>query len=183
MSIRSGLSPADVAEVRRSFSFSESFRLAFRLTQKRQRLLFAWLVVERVAVGVCDLLVAGAMYLLFLLLQGGSPSHHFWWTPKTTLMAALVTAGMVVLRSAMDLLATRRVVGYIQNLYKDFLLRLTHGYSEMRWGCFVECNRSELLNHAVNTAREAATFYHHSIEMIAAVAVVMIMTSAKLPEP
>jgi ABC-type multidrug transport system fused ATPase/permease subunit len=178
MSIRSALFPVDVADVKRSFSFSEIFRLAFRLTQKRQRLLFAWLVVERVAVGVCDLLVAGSMYLLFLLLQGGSPSHHFWWTPKTTLAAALITTGMVVLRSAMDLLATRRVVGYIQNLYKDFLLRLTHGYSEMRWGSFVECNRSELLNHTVNTAREAATFYHHSIEMTAAVAVVMIMTVA-----
>jgi ABC-type multidrug transport system fused ATPase/permease subunit len=146
--------------------------------QRRQRLLFAWLVVERVAVGVCDLLVAGAMYLLFLLLQGGSPSHHFWWTPKTTLVAALITAAMIVLRSAMDLWATRRVVGYVQNLYKDFLLRLTHGYSEMRWGSFVECNRSELLNHTVNTAREAATFYHYSIEMTAAVAVVLIMTVA-----
>jgi ABC-type bacteriocin/lantibiotic exporter with double-glycine peptidase domain len=178
MSNRSTPFPVDAANGKRSFSFSEIFRLAFRLTQKRQRLLFAWLVLERVAVGVCDLLVAGAMYLLFLLLQGGSPSHHFWWTPKSTLAAALITAGMVVLRSAMDLLATRRVVGYIQNLYKDFLLRLTHGYSEMRWASFVECNRSELLNHTVNTAREAATFYHYSIEMIAAVVVVLIMTVA-----
>jgi ABC-type multidrug transport system fused ATPase/permease subunit len=178
MSIRSAPFPVDLGDVKRSFSFSEIFRLAFRLMQRRQRFLFAWLVVERVAVGVCDLLVAGAMYVLFLLLQGGSPSHHFWWTPKTTLVAALITAAMVVLRSALDLWATRRVVGYIQNLYKDFLLRLTHGYSEMRWGRFVECNRSELLNHTVNTAREAATFYHYSIEMTAAVAVVLIMTVA-----
>ena len=159
MSIRSALPLVDIADAKRSFSFSEIFRLAFRLTRKRQRFLFAWLVVERVAVGVCDLMVAGAMYLLFLLLQGGSPSHHFWWTPKTTLAAALVTVGMVLVRSAMELLATRRSVGYIQNLYKDFLLRLTHGYSEMRWGCFVECNRSELMNHTVHTAREAANFY------------------------
>jgi ABC-type multidrug transport system fused ATPase/permease subunit len=178
MSIRSAPFPVVVTDARRSFSFSEIYRLAFRMIQRRQRLLFAWLVVERVAVGVCDLLVAAAMYLLFLLLQGGSPSHHFSWAPKTTLAAALVTVGMVVLRSAMDLLATRRMVGYIQNLYKDFLLRLAHGYSEMRWACFVECNRSELLNHTVNTTREAATFYHHSIEMTAAVAVVMIMTIA-----
>src|ERR1700677_1673326 len=111
MSIRSGLSPVGIADGKPSFGFSEIFRLAFRLTQKRQRLLFAWLVVERVAVGVCDLLVAGAMYVLFLLLQGGSPSHHFWWTPKTTLVAALITAGMVILRSVLDLWATRRVVG------------------------------------------------------------------------
>jgi ABC-type bacteriocin/lantibiotic exporter with double-glycine peptidase domain len=178
MSIRSALPLVDIADAKRSFSFSEIFRLAFRLMQKRQRFLFTWMVVERVAVGVFDLMVAGAMYLLFLLLQGGSPLHHFWWTPKTTLAAALVTVGMVLVRSAMELLATRRLVGYIQNLYKDFLLRLTHGYSEMRWGCFVECNRSELMNHTVHTAREAAIFYQYSIEMIAAVAVVMIMTVA-----
>jgi ABC-type multidrug transport system fused ATPase/permease subunit len=178
MSIRSAPFPVDVGDVKRSFNFSEIFQVAFRLMQRRQRLLFAWLVVERVAVGVCDLLVAGAMYLLFLLLQGGRPPHHFWWTPKTTLVAALITAAMIVLRSALDLWATRRVVGYVQNLYKDFLLRLTHGYSEMRWGSFVECNRSELLNHTVNTARDAATFYHYSIEMTAAVAVVLIMTVA-----
>src|SRR3984885_5455195 len=177
MSIRSTPFPV-VGDVKRSFSFSEIFRLAFRLMQRRQRLLFAWLEVERVAVGVCDLLVAGAMYVLFLLLQGGSPPHHFWWTPKTTLVAALITAGMFILRSVLDLWAPRRVVGYVQNLYNDFLLRLTHGYSEMRWGSFVECNRSELLNHTVNTAREAATFYHYSIEMTAAVAVVLIMTVA-----
>jgi ABC-type multidrug transport system fused ATPase/permease subunit len=178
MSIRSAPFLVDVGDVKRSFNFSEIFQVAFRLMQRRQRFLFAWLVVERVAVGVCDLLVAGAMYVLFLLLQGGSPPHHFWWTPKTTLVAALITAAMIVLRSALDLWATRRVVGYVQNLHKDFLLRLTHGYSEMRWGSFVECNRSELLNHTVNTAREAATFYHYSIEMTAAVAVVLIMTVA-----
>jgi ABC-type multidrug transport system fused ATPase/permease subunit len=178
MSLRSVALPVAAAGVKHPSSFSEMFRLALGLIQRRQRILFVWLVIERVAVGACDLLVAGAMYLLFLLLQGGSPSHHFWWIPKTTLAAALASAGMVVLRSGLDLLATRRVVGYTQNLYKDFLLRLTHGYSEMRWGRFVECNRSELLNHTVNTAREAATFYHHSIEMTAAVAVVMIMTIA-----
>ena len=178
MSSRSAPFLVDVGDVKRSVNFSEIFQVAFRLIQRRHRLLFAWLVVERVAVGVCDLLVAGAMYVLFLLLQGGSPPHHFWWTPKTTLVAALITAAMIVLRSALDLWATRRVVGYVQTLYKDFLLRLTHGYSEMRWGSFVECNRSELLNHTVNTAREAAIFYHYSIEMTAAVTVVLIMTVA-----
>jgi hypothetical protein len=71
MSIQSALSPVDVAEVRRSFSFSEIFRLAFRLTQKRQRLVFAWLVIERVAVGVCDLLVAGSIDRPVLVLRGG----------------------------------------------------------------------------------------------------------------
>ncbi len=160
------------------FSLSESYRVAFRLAGKRRSLSLAWLVVERIAVGICDLLLAGALYLLFLLLQGAAPARHFWWTPKSTISAASITSGLVVLRAVMELLSTHRVVGYIQNLYSDFLLRLTRGYSEMRWGRFVECNRSELLNHTVNTAREAASFYHHCIEMTASVAVVMLMTVA-----
>jgi ABC-type bacteriocin/lantibiotic exporter with double-glycine peptidase domain len=130
------------------------------------------------AVGICDLLLAGAMYLLFLLLQGRSPSHHFWWIPKTTLSAASITSGIVVLRAALDLLSTRSVVGQIQNLYRDFLLRLTHGYSQMRWGRFVECNRSELLNHSIHTVREAANFYQQCIELTASSAVVAVMTVA-----
>ncbi len=170
--------PADVADLRQPFSFVGGLRSAVRLLGIGQRLSFAWLIVERTAVGICDLMLAGAMYLLFLLLQGGSPSHHFWWIPGTTLSAALVTLGLVVLRGSLDLFSTHSVVGHIQNLYRDFLLRLTHGYSEMRWSRFVERNRSELLNHAISTAREAANFYHHCIEMIAAVAVVIAMTFA-----
>ena len=72
----------------------------------------------------------------------------------------------------------RAVVGYIQNLYTGFLLRLTKGYSEMQWSRFVECNRSELLNHTMYTAREAANSYHCGIDLIAAVAVVAVMTVA-----
>ncbi len=128
--------------------------------------------------GICDLLLAGAMYLLFLLLQGRSPSHHFWWIPKSTLTAALITSGLVVLRASIDMFSTRSVVGQIQHLYRDFLLRLTLGYSEMRWSRFVECNRSELLNHSIYTVREAANFYHQCIELIAAVTVVAVMTVA-----
>jgi ABC-type multidrug transport system fused ATPase/permease subunit len=118
------------------------------------------------------------MYLLFLLMQGGSPSHHFWWTPKTTLWAALIASSLIVFRASMDLLSTRSVVTQIQNLYRDFLFRLTRGYSEMSWSRFVECNRSELLNHTIYTAREAANFYHYCIEMAAAVTVAAIMTAA-----
>jgi len=137
-----------------------------------------WLIVERVAVGFCDLLLAGAMYLLFLLLQGASPTHHRWWTPKTTLTAALVTAALVLLRTLMDLSSTHSVVGHIQNLYTEILLRLTHGYNEMQWSHYAQRNRSELLNHAMYTAREAANFYHLGIEILASSAVVMAMTLA-----
>lgn len=170
--------PAGAPYIKRRFHFIESLRSAVRLLGSGQRLTFVWLIAERVSVGICDLLLAGMMYLLFLLLQGGLPSHHFWWIPKSTLSAALLTSGLVILRASMDLFSTRSVVGHIQSLYRDFLIRLTHGYSEMRWSRFVECNRSELLNHSIHTAREAANFYQLCIEMIAAAIVVAVMTFA-----
>jgi ABC-type transport system involved in cytochrome bd biosynthesis fused ATPase/permease subunit len=178
MSIRSPMGPAGLPDVETPLSFVKGLRSVIRLLGSRQRLSLAWLIAERVAVGICDLLLAGAMYLLFLLLQGGSPSHHFRLMPRTTLQAALIASGLVVLRALIDLFSTRSVAGHIQNLYRDFLLRLTRGYSEMRWSRFVECNRSELLNHSIYTVREAADFYRLCIEMTAAAAVVAVMTLA-----
>jgi ABC-type multidrug transport system fused ATPase/permease subunit len=131
-----------------------------------------------VAVGLCDLSLAGGMYLLFLLLQGALPAHHRWWTPRTTLSAALTTAALVVLRALIDLSSTRSVVRHIQILYTEILLKLTHGYNEMQWIRFTQRNRSELLNHAMYTAREAANFYHFGVEITASAAVVTAMTVA-----
>jgi len=143
-----------------------------------QRLTFALLILERMAVGFCDLLVAAAMYLLFLLLQGGSTGHYPLWTPKTALSAAVITTVLVVLRGVMDLVSARSVFHQIQNLYTGLLLRLTEGYSQLEWTRFVERNRSELSGHAFNTAREAADFYHRCIEMTANIAIVAVMTAA-----
>jgi len=157
---------------------SVRLRSALDLLGKRQRLLFPLLIAERVLVGLCDLLLAGAMYLLFLLLQGGSPTYHRWWTPKTTLSAAFLSAALILLRVLFDLLSTRSVVGHIQELYTDILLRLTHGYNSMQWIWFAQRNRSELLNHAMNTAREAANFYHLGVETAASVFVIAGMTAA-----
>jgi ABC-type multidrug transport system fused ATPase/permease subunit len=140
--------------------------------------MLAWLVAGRVVVGICDLMLAGGMYLLFLLLQGRSPVHQLWWIPRTTLSAAFATAALVVLRAFLDVLSTRAVVGYVQGINGHFLLQLTRGYSEMRWGHFVECNGSELLNHSIHTVREAANYYHVCIELIAAAAIVVVMTAA-----
>ena len=156
----------------------ERLRSALALVGKRRRLSFLLLIAERVLVGFCDLLLAGAMYLLFLLLQGASPVHHGWWTPKTTLSAAFVTAAMVVVRVLLDLFSTRSVVGHIQEFYTDILLRLTHGYNNMQWVRFAQRNRSELLNHATYTAREAANFYHLGIEIAAGSVVIVGMTIA-----
>lgn len=153
-------------------------RPALRLLGIRQRLSFLWLIAERVAVGLCDLLLACAMYFLFLLLQGTSPAHHRWWTPKTTLSAALITAALVVIRALMDISSARSVVRHMQNLYTDLLLRLTRGYNEMQWIRFTQRNRSELLTHCTYAAREAANFYQFAVELAASAVVVLAMTAA-----
>jgi len=179
---RSRTSSEDWSDVQRPihwpFNIGESLRSALRLLGSRQRLSLLWLTAERVAVGLCDLLLAGAMYFLFLLLQGASPAHHRWWTLKTTLSAALVAATLVVLRALTELSSTRSVVRHMQSLYTDMLLRLTHGYNEMQWIHFTQRNRSELLNHCMFTAREATTFYQFAVELTASAVVVMAMTVA-----
>jgi ABC-type multidrug transport system fused ATPase/permease subunit len=170
--------PIDEVETEDASRGASKFRIAIGLLGNRQRIVCVLLTMERIAVGICDLLVAASMYLLFLLLQGRSPAHLLWETPKTTLSAALITVVLVVFRALMDLFSEHTVVRQIQNIYTDFLLRLTQGYSEMQWGRFVECNRSELSNHTLHTAREAADFYHRCIEMTAAVVIVAIMATA-----
>ncbi len=158
--------------------WDEYLLLAYRRASSGERLRLIWLTGLRIFVGLCDLLLAAAMYALFVLLQGRTPAHHFWWLPRTTLAAALAASVLVVLRSCLEIISIRSVVEYTQGLYTNLLLRLTRGYTEMRWDRFVECNRSEVLNHTVNTAREASHFYHLSIELAAAITVVAAMTCA-----
>ncbi|HEV2708968.1 MAG TPA: ABC transporter ATP-binding protein [Edaphobacter sp.] len=168
----------NVAEFDGSSALGGKFGVAMRLLGRRQRIALVLIAIERIAVGLCDLAVAGAMYLLFLLLQGRAPAHQFWWIPKTTLSAATITSILVVLRALMDLLSARSIIHQIQKLCTDLLLRLTQGYNEMHWSRFVESNRSELSNHALYTAREAAEFYHRCIELTAAVVIVAAMSAA-----
>lgn len=185
MASRARAGPSDVVEEDTSRVSSRTpsrksgkLRVAVGLLRVRQRIWFVALTLERIAVGICDLLVAAAMYLLFLLLQGRSPAHPFWWLPQTTLSAAILTSVLVALRTLTDLLSARSLLHRVQMLYTDFLLRLTQGYSEMRWSRFVERNRSELLTRSLYAAREAADFYNSCIEMTAAIAIVLIMTAA-----
>ena len=123
-------------------------------------------------------MVAAAMYLLFLLLQGRPTGHQHWWIPGTVLSAAVITTVLVILRGMMDLISAHSTFRQIQNLHTRFLLQLTEGYSRLQWGRFVECNRSELSGHALQTTREAADFYHRCIEMTANVVIVAVMTAA-----
>lgn len=157
---------------------SGRFGVAMRLLTGRQRLSLVVLTSERIAVGLCDLSVAAAMYFLFLLLQGRSPAHAFRWIPKTTLSAAILTSILLALRVLMDLFSFESVIRYIERLHTDLMLRLAQGYSQMQWGRFVVCNRSELSSRALNTAREAAAFYHRVIELVAAVVIVLVMSGA-----
>jgi ABC-type multidrug transport system fused ATPase/permease subunit len=154
------------------------WRTAFGLLRSRQRFQFLFLSVGRFAVGLIDLLVAAAMYLLFLLLQGRSPAHAGSWFPATILSAALVASILVVVRAIVDIYSSRLVFDSIQSLYNDFLLRLTEGYGQMRWLRFTQRNRSELSNHALNTAREAADFYHRCIELAASAVIVVVIIAA-----
>lgn len=168
----------NAAEVDISSDHGGNLGVAMRLLGSRQRIALVLITVERIAVGFCDLAVAAAMYLLFLLLQGRAPAHQPSWIPKTTPSIAVITSILVILRTLMDLLSARAVIHQIQKLCTDLLLRLTQGYNEMHWSRFVESNRSELSNHALYTAREAAEFYHRCIELTAAVVIVAAMTTA-----
>ena len=172
------MSAIDSAEFNGAPPAGGSFHAALRLLDNRQRIILVLLTLGRIAVGLCDLLVAAAMYFLFLLLQDRGTSHHFWWTPTSVLSAAIVTAVLVVLRGLMDLISARSTFRQIQNLHTTFLLRLTEGYSRIQWSRFIERNRSELSARTLQTTREAADFYHRCIEMTANVVIVAIMTVA-----
>ena len=165
----------------RSFAGSKS-AVVLRLLSFRTGLALLLLIGGRVAVGICDLLVAATMYLLFLLLQSRAPAPNLLGRPQTILSLGIITAVLVVARAIMDsstaLLALRR----IHNLQTEFLLRLVRGYTEMQWTRFVERNRSELLNYALHTTRDAADFYHRWIELVASTIIIVIMTIATLWE-
>lgn len=154
------------------------FRVVNGLLENRQRIAFLLSILGRFGVGFCDLLIAATMYQLFLLLQGQPLAHHRWWTPSTGLSAAMLATVFVVLRSLMDLFSSRLVFRLTQNLQTGFILRLTEGYSLLQWGRFVASNRSELSGHVLYSTREAADFYHRSVEITASVAIVIIMIAA-----
>ncbi len=152
--------------------------MAAGLLENRQRFILLFSILGRFGVGFCDLLVAAAMYLLFLLLQGHPTARQLWWTPKTGLSAAVLAMVLVALRTLMDLLSSHSVFRLTQSLHTGFIIRLTEGYSLLQWGRFVERNRSELSGHALFSTREAADFYHRCIEITANVAIVTVMVAA-----
>lgn len=157
--------------------FGANVRLALELLGSR-RLAFVVLIANRVAVGLSDLLLASALYLLFFQLQGGVVKHSAGWIPKTVLETAGVTFALVLMRAALDIYSAESALRRIQELYRELLFRLIRGYTEMQWGRFVERNRAELLNHAVHTTSEVADYYHCCLELVASMIVVAMMAGA-----
>lgn len=172
------MSRIDSAEAKDGARSGGSIRVSIGLLGNRQRVMLLLLTAGRIAVGLCDLAVAAAMYWLFVMLQGRLPSHHLWWMPKTVLSAALAATILVVLRGLMDIASARATFRQVQQLQTEFLLRLTEGYTQVQWDRFVEWNRSELSGRALHTTGEAADFYHRCVEMAANVVIVAVMTSA-----
>lgn len=163
---------------RRIDRWGDFLTLPYRQASHNERIRLVWLTGLRILVGLFDLLLAAAMYVLFVLLQGGKLVHHLWWAPRTTFSAALITASLVLLRSGLEMLSLHSVVEYVQEVYAKLILQLTRGYTEMQWERFVECNRSEILHHALHTTRDASYCYHLSIELAAAVTIVAAMLCA-----
>ena len=158
--------------------FGAGWSRALSLLGYRERIRLALLMMARIGVGFCDLGLAAAMYLLFTILQGRLPAREASWIPGTILSAALLALIVVAVRAVADVISSRLVLREIQLLYNNLLLKLTYGYGQMDWRRFVERNRSELSNHAINTARDAADFFHRCIELLAGIVVVIAMTAA-----
>lgn len=152
--------------------------IAIRLLGERHLLAIAWLILERIAVGVFDLAVAAAMYLLFLLLQGHASSHRLPLIPTNTLSIAWLTAVLIAIRAAADVYSSRSALRQIQFLHTDLLSRLTEAYARMQWMRFVRCNRSELVNRALHTTQDAADFYYRCIELASSVAIILLIAAA-----
>lgn len=146
----------------------------------RTRIALALLIAGRIAVGLCDLLVAAAMYELFLLLQGhpASPFLQRWAlsVASISVVAVILVVTRTLTDNAVAFLALRR----IHSLQTELLVRLVRGYGEMRWDKFIARNRSELVNSAIHTTREVADFYHRWIELAASAAIVALMLLAIL---
>ena len=127
--------------------------------------------------GLLDLLLASLMYLLFIILQsaGPLPPLRFWWIPHSIASVAVVSLVVVLARSLGELSLTTGVVSLTQQIYSDFLLRLSEGYCNLRWPEYVQRNRSELLKYCSVTALDAAFSYQLLIEAISSALVVAFL--------
>ena len=162
------------------FDPNSVLRSPLHLLRPAQRVRGLSLVLERVTLGVCDLLLAGAMYLLFVQLQGGAPQHFRTLLPASTLATTYWTVALVIARLVLDLSAAHGVTRFTQDLYAEFSQRLVRGYSELEWNVFVQRNRAEMVKHAMTTAQDAAYSYQIYIEIMSGTVVIAIMAASLL---
>jgi ABC-type bacteriocin/lantibiotic exporter with double-glycine peptidase domain len=162
---------------RRRPATENRWQMALGLLLGRERAVLALLVATRIGMGFCDLLLAAAMYVVFLLLQGGAPTQRVWM-PKTVLSASCLTMALVLARIVVDIGSTTWMVRFTQSLHGSFLVRLTEGYGQLRWSQFVQRNRSEMLKHCTSTALDASYSYQMFIEVIASSVVVCLFAFA-----
>ena len=155
-----------------------SSSLILGLLRPSQRFRLSLLIGQRVVLGLFDLALAGAMYLLFLQLQGGTPSHRFAWLPRSSQQTAWWTVLIVVLRLLADLFASYSITRFTQGLYCELLERLVRGYNELHWNVFVQRNRSELVKHATVTALDAAYSYQLYAELISGFIIIFCMAAS-----
>ena len=155
-------------------------RSPLHLLRPAQRVRVLSLVLERITLGICDLLLAGAMYLLFVQLQGGAPQHFRTLLPASTLATTYWTVALVIARLILDLSAAHGVTRFTQDLYAAFSQRLVRGYSELQWNVFVQHNRTEMVKHAMTTAQDAAYSYQIYIEIVSGTVVIAIMAASLL---
>lgn len=174
----SGANDTSSRDKHKPYSWRNARELLIMLTDTTAPIRLIWLVSLRIAVGCCDLLLAGTMYLVFLYLQGRAPSHFIPFAPRTISTAALSAVVLIILRCCLELFSLRSIVRYVQSIQTELTLRLTRGYTEMEWSHFTERNRSEMLNYAIHLPRDAAFFFHLCIELIASGIVVTMMLCA-----
>ena len=156
------------------------WQLMTRLLSPVQRLQASFLIFVRILLGGCDLLLAGAMYLLFVQLQGGSVPDLPGLLPNRPLVTTGWTIALIVTRLVLELWVSYGVTRFTQHLYGELSDRLVRGYSELNWDVFVQRNRSEMVKHALTTAQDGAYSLQIYIEMVSGMITIVIMATSLL---
>ena len=128
------------------------WRTAFRLLRTRKRIQFLFLALGRIVDKAKRPFGRRSHVLAVSAFAGALARSRTIVDAGDNPFGGRCCAILVVARAAVDIYSSRLVFDSIQNLYNDFLLRLTKGYGQMRWIRFAQRNRSELSNHALNTA-------------------------------
>jgi hypothetical protein len=119
------MNPMDATEME-GLTDPGDLHTVIELLGNRQRVVVALMTLGRIAVGVCDLLVAAPVSVVPDAARALARSSSL--VDATDIAsAAVITTVLVFLRGAADLLSSRFVIRQIQSLHTDFLFRFTEG--------------------------------------------------------